>query len=196
MGLGYVEGVTHDYVRHGTTTLFAALDIATGAVFTECRPRHRHQEFLGFLKRIDQAVPQISMCTLSSTTMPLTSMPGTSLAGAAAPLSRPLHAYLLVLAQSGRTLARPDHPQAVRRGSFRSVRDLITRIQHFVDHYNRRCRPFIWTATPKDCVPHTSLEHGVDITEGTGSVIKNAPNFADLHCRKSRGLSSLRDADG
>ncbi len=58
MGLGYVEGVTHDYVRHGTTTLFAALDIATGAVLTECKPRHRHQEFLGFLKRIDQAVPE------------------------------------------------------------------------------------------------------------------------------------------
>ena len=46
MGLGYVGGMTHDYVRHGTTTLFAALDIATGAVFTECKPRHRHQEFL------------------------------------------------------------------------------------------------------------------------------------------------------
>jgi len=46
MGLGHVGGMTHDYVRHGTTTLFAALDIATGAVFTECKPRHRHQEFL------------------------------------------------------------------------------------------------------------------------------------------------------
>jgi putative transposase len=46
MGLGYIEGVTHDYVRHGTTTLFAALDIASGAVFTDCKPRHRHQEFV------------------------------------------------------------------------------------------------------------------------------------------------------
>jgi putative transposase len=58
MGLGYGEGVTHDYVRHGTTTLFAALDIASQTVLTECRPRHRHQEFLGFLKRIDDAVPK------------------------------------------------------------------------------------------------------------------------------------------
>jgi len=57
MGLGYVEGVTHDYVRHGTTTLFSALDIATGTVLTECKPRHRHQEFLSFIERIDQAVP-------------------------------------------------------------------------------------------------------------------------------------------
>ena len=48
MGLGYVEGVTHDYVRHGTTTLFAALDIATGQVLTRCKRRHRHQEYLDF----------------------------------------------------------------------------------------------------------------------------------------------------
>src|SRR6266851_1865800 len=46
MGLGYVEGVTHDYYRHGTTTLFAALDIVDGGVITQCKPRHRHQEFL------------------------------------------------------------------------------------------------------------------------------------------------------
>ena len=44
MGLGYVEGVTHDYIRHGTTTLFAALDVATGEVITQCKARHRHQE--------------------------------------------------------------------------------------------------------------------------------------------------------
>ena len=58
MGLGYVEGITHDYVRHGTTTLFAALDIATGAVFTECKPRHRHQEFLSFLRSLDASIPE------------------------------------------------------------------------------------------------------------------------------------------
>ena len=58
MGLGYVEGVTHDYVRHGTTTLFAALDIATGRVLTRCRQRHRHQEYLDFLKHVDASVPQ------------------------------------------------------------------------------------------------------------------------------------------
>jgi len=53
LGLGYLEGVTHDYVRHGTRTLFAALDIANGQVLTQCRSRHRHQEFLGFLKHIE-----------------------------------------------------------------------------------------------------------------------------------------------
>lgn len=49
LGLGYIEGVTHDYFRHGTTTLFAALDIANGTVIGQCKARHRHQEFLAFL---------------------------------------------------------------------------------------------------------------------------------------------------
>src|SRR5262249_1706676 len=58
MGLGYVEGITHDYVRHGTTTLFAALDTASGEVMAQCNPRHRHQEFLAFLRHIEENVPQ------------------------------------------------------------------------------------------------------------------------------------------
>jgi transposase len=57
MGLGYLEGVTHDYYRHGTTTLFAALDVANGKVITQCKPRHRHQEFLSFLRHVDEQVP-------------------------------------------------------------------------------------------------------------------------------------------
>ena len=57
MGLGYLEGVTHDYVRNGTTTLFAALDIANGQVLTACKKRHRHQEYLQFLKQVDASVP-------------------------------------------------------------------------------------------------------------------------------------------
>lgn len=54
MGFGYVEGVTHDYVRHGMTTLFAAFNVLNSA---ECKPRHRHQQFLAFLRRTDAAVP-------------------------------------------------------------------------------------------------------------------------------------------
>jgi len=57
MGLGYIEGVTHDYKRHGTTTLFAALNVLNGSVLTQCKPRHPHQEFLSFLRQIDHAVP-------------------------------------------------------------------------------------------------------------------------------------------
>jgi transposase len=57
MGLGYVEGVTHDYYRHGTTTLFAALNVLDGSVISQCRPRHRHQEFLSFLNHLERQVP-------------------------------------------------------------------------------------------------------------------------------------------
>ena len=57
LGLGYVEGVTHGYIRHGTTTLFAALDVATGQIIAQCKARHRHQEFLSFLRHIDANVP-------------------------------------------------------------------------------------------------------------------------------------------
>ena len=57
LGLGYVEGVTHGYLRHGTTTFFATLDVATGQGLAQCRPRNRHQEFLCFLKHIDANVP-------------------------------------------------------------------------------------------------------------------------------------------
>src|ERR1700687_3384300 len=57
MGLGYVEGVTHDYYRHGTTTLFAALNVLDGHVITQCKPRHRHQEFLAFLNHLDRNIP-------------------------------------------------------------------------------------------------------------------------------------------
>ena len=57
MGLGYVEGVTHDYLRHGTATLFAALNVANGAIIHRVRARHRHQESLDFLRQIDEQTP-------------------------------------------------------------------------------------------------------------------------------------------
>src|SRR5258708_9468659 len=58
LGLGYVEGVTHDYYRHGTTTLFAALDIVDGGGISQCKPRHRHHEFLSFLRQLDACIPE------------------------------------------------------------------------------------------------------------------------------------------
>jgi putative transposase len=57
LGLGYAEGITRDYKRHGTTTLFAALDALSGTVLADCKPRHRHQEFLAFLRNIEISVP-------------------------------------------------------------------------------------------------------------------------------------------
>jgi transposase len=109
MGLGYVEGVTHDYVRHGTTTLFAALDVATGTVFTECKPRHRHQEFLGFLAHRPGGPRRSRRASDRRQLRHPQACQGGSVAGAAAPLSHPLHAYLCLLAEPGGALVWVDH---------------------------------------------------------------------------------------
>jgi putative transposase len=148
MGLGYVEGVTHDYVRHGTTTLFAALDIATGIVFTDCKARHRHQEFLGFLKQIDQAVPSdldIHLVVDNYATHKHSKV-RTWLANRPRFHVHYTPTYSSWLNQVERWFGIITQ-QAIRRGSFRSVRELIRRINEFVQHYNRNSRPFVWTAT-------------------------------------------------
>ena len=74
---GLPEMATHDYVRHGTTTLFAALEIATGKVTDACYPRHRSDEFLRFLKHVAKAYPrvQLHLVGMSSTTTPPTNTP-------------------------------------------------------------------------------------------------------------------------
>ena len=72
---GKAGTMTHDYVRHGTTTLFAALSILEGTVIGRCMARHRHQEFLRFLNTVEAAVPPASSSTASSTTMAATSTP-------------------------------------------------------------------------------------------------------------------------
>ncbi|MQB01752.1 MAG: IS630 family transposase [Actinobacteria bacterium] len=70
---GQAERRTHDYKRNGTTSLYAALEIATGQVLGECYPRHRHEEFLAFMRRRRQGLPPTATCTSCSTTPPHTS---------------------------------------------------------------------------------------------------------------------------
>ena len=167
MGLGYVEGVTHDYVRHGTTTLFAALDVASGRVLTQCKRRHRHQEFLQFLRHLDRSVPEGLDVHL------VVDNYGT-------------HKHEKVRRWLG---ARPRYvvhytptyaswlnqveiwfniitQQAIRRGTFRSVPDLITKIDRFVHTYNPRARPFSWTATSESILQ--KIERLCQAIAGTG----------------------------
>src|SRR6201993_2782074 len=148
MGLGYVEGVTHDYVRHGTTTLFAALDIATGAVFTECKPRHRHQEFLSFLRSLEACVPAELDVHLVVDNYATHKHPKVRTWLAQRPRFH-MHytpTYSSWLNQVERWFGLITQ-RAIRRGSFRSVKELVQKIDDFVQHYNRKQRPFIWTAT-------------------------------------------------
>jgi putative transposase len=148
MGLGYVEGVTHDYVRHGTTTLFAALDIASGQVLTKCKHRHRHQEYLGFLKHIDANVPQkldihLVVDNYSTHKHPtvkrwLTTHPRYQVH------YTPTYASWLNQIEIWFNLITQ---KAIRRGTFKSVKELIFKIDQFVQNYNSNTRPFVWTAT-------------------------------------------------
>jgi putative transposase len=148
MGLGYVEGVTHDYKRHGTTTLFAALDVASGAVIAQCKPRHRHQEFLAFLRHLDRNLPADLDVHLIIDNYGTHKHPKVRTWLAAHPRYHVHYTptYASWLNQVERWFALITH-QSIRRGSVQSVRELIANINHYVEHYNRDTRPFVWTAT-------------------------------------------------
>ena len=149
LGLGYVEGVTHDYVRHGTTTLFAALDIASGRVLTQCKRRHRHQEFLQFLRHIEASVPKKLDVHLIVDNYATHKHATVRRWLAARPRFHvhytPTYSSWLNQVEIWFNIITQ---RAIRRGTFRSVRDLVTHIERCVHRYNRRCRPFVWTATP------------------------------------------------
>ena len=107
---GRAGTMTHDYKRHGTTTLFAALNVATGKVIGQCMKRHRHQEWLRFLRAIDRATPKRLDLHLIADNYATHKHPeGEGLARQASALPHALHADLGLLAQPGRALLRPDH---------------------------------------------------------------------------------------
>ena len=148
MGLGYVEGVTHDYIRHGTTTLFAALDIATGQVLTRCKARHRHREYLQFLKAVDSNVPQDLDIHLVVDNYSTHKHPKVKRWLAARPRYQvhytPTYASWLNQVEIWFNLITQ---KAIRRGTFKNVKDLTNKINHFVQGYNKNTKPFLWTAT-------------------------------------------------
>ena len=148
LGLGYVEGVTHDYVRHGTTTLFAALDIASGQVLAQCKARHRHQEFLQFLRHIDANVPQDLDIHLVVDNYGTHKHPKVRRWLAARPRYHvhytPTYASWISQVEIWFNIITQ---QAIRRGTFRSVKELIAKIERFVRKHNSKSKPFVWTAT-------------------------------------------------
>ena len=148
MGLGYVEGVTHDDVRHGTTTLFAALDIATGEVLTQCKRRHRHQEFLAFLRHIDASVPahlDVHLVVDNDATHKHPKVKAW-LGRRERYHVRHTPTYASWINQVKRWFGLITQ-QAIRRGSFSNVKELVHKINAFVEHDNARTSPFAWVAT-------------------------------------------------
>ena len=148
LGLGYVEGVTHDYVRHGPTTLFAALDIASGQVLAQCKARHRHQEFLEFLRLIDANVPEHLDIHLVVDNYSTHKYPKVRHWLAARPRYHvhytPTYASWLNQVETWFSLITQ---KAIRRGTFRNVRELVEKIKRFIKNHNGNSKPFVWTAT-------------------------------------------------
>ena len=148
LGMGYLEGVTRDYKRNGTTTLFAALNIASGTVIHKCKPRHRHQEFLSFLRQIDANVPPDLDIHLIVDNYATHKHPKVKLWLAQRPRYHVHYTptYSSWLNQVERWFGFITQ-KAIRRGSFHSVKDLCNKIDTFVENYNQNPKPFAWTAT-------------------------------------------------
>lgn len=145
---GQAERHTHDYYRHGTTSLFAALDIATGEIIGRCHQQHRQQEFVRFLNQIERTVPPELKVHLVLDNYATHKAPKV----AAWLKKRPrYHLHFTPtssswLNQIERWFAKITH-ERIRRGVFKSVDGLIEAIDTYIAEHNRNPKPFVWTAT-------------------------------------------------
>jgi transposase len=148
MKKGRAGTMTHDYKRNGTTTLFAALNILTGVVFGKCLPRHRHGEFLQFLRLIDKAVPKGLAVHLIVDNYSTHSHDNVKTWLAKHPR---FHLHFTPTSSSWLNLVerwfRDLTDKAIRRGSFASVPELISAIESYLAVHNEDPKAFVWTAT-------------------------------------------------
>jgi transposase len=144
---GQVERHTHDYTRHGTTCLFAALEVGTGTVTTATRERHTGADFLGFLRRVERAYPGVELHVV------LDNVSTHKTPAVRAWLERHPRISFHFTPTSASWMNQVETwfgiltRQAIRRGSFRSVRELIARIDAFTRAWNNGSGPFTWVKT-------------------------------------------------
>lgn len=147
---GMPERASHDYFRHGTTTLFAALDVKTGEVFAQCKPRHRQAEFIEFLRHIERSTPQelsIHVIVDNYATHKTKAVREWLLRHPRWQLHFiPTHSSWLN--QVERFFAKITL-SVIRRGSFTSVAQLRNAILRYVDNHNQNPVPFRWSASPE-----------------------------------------------
>jgi transposase len=148
MKKGRAGTMTHDYKRHGTTTLFAALNVLTGKVIGDCLPRHRHIEFLKFLRTIDREVPKGLQIHLILDNYSTHKHENVKKWLAKHPR---FHLHFTPTSSSWMNLIERWFgkltEKAIRRGVFRSVPELIAAIEAYLAANNENPEPFIWTAT-------------------------------------------------
>jgi transposase len=148
MRSGQAEARTHDYVRHGTTSLFAALDVKTGAVIGECHHRHRALEFRKFLDTIDESIPEdldVHVVLDNSSTHKTPAIHRWL-------LKRPrYHLHFTPTSSSWLNLVErwfaALSDKQIKRGTHRSTRELETAIRRFIETNNDAPKPFVWTKT-------------------------------------------------
>jgi transposase len=145
---GKAQRMTHDYKRNGTTSLYAALEVATGEVTGACYPKHRHQEFLAFLNQLVRAYPRRPLHVVLDNSSTHSTPEVTKW------LARhkrvhfhftPTSASWMNMVEIWFSILTTQH---VRRGVYHDVPELIAAIEYFIDSYNQRAQPFIWTKTP------------------------------------------------
>ena len=148
---GRAATMTHDYKRHGTTTLFAALDVKSGKVIGDCMPRHRAKEFLKFLRRIDRRVPKSREVHLVLDNYATHKTPEVKAWLDKHPRFRlhftPTSASWLNLVE--RFFAEITSKR-IRRGSYSGVDDLEAAIYDYLSQHNARPKPFTWTKSADD----------------------------------------------
>lgn len=145
---GLPERRTHDYMRHGTTTLFAALDVATGKVIGQLHHRHRATEFLKFLATLDQSVPADAEVHVVMDNYGTHKTPAVKRWFARHPRFHPHFTPTSAswINQVERWFAEITRKQ-IRRGTHRSTRQLEQAIRDYLATYNMNPRPFVWTKT-------------------------------------------------
>ena len=145
-----IERRSHDYVRHGTTTLFAALEIATGHVTAACKPRHRRQEFLAFLRQVARAYPTGELhLVMDNYAAHKTAEVGAWLEANPRVVVHftPTHASWMNLVEVWFSIIER---QAIHSGTYRSVKELNAKIRAFIDGWNaERAHPFVWEQDPR-----------------------------------------------
>jgi len=143
--------MTHDYKRNGTATLFAALNILDGTVISMCDDRHRHQEWLKFLRVIDEVTPQDQAIHLIADNYATHKHPRVQRWLARHPR---FHVHFTPTSSSWLNMVerffRDLTQKRLRRGVFRDVEELIIAIGDYIDKHNENPKPFVWTAKACD----------------------------------------------
>jgi transposase len=148
---GHLKTMTHSYKRNGTTTLFAAIELAEGRIIAECMPRHRHQEWLAFLKKIDAETPAELDLHLIVDNYATHKHPKVQ---SWLKRHQRFHMHFIPTSSSWLNVIerwfRDITERRIRRGAFRSVEQLEAAIEDYINRHNASPKSFVWTAKAED----------------------------------------------